>query len=194
MGPQRIGGGEVARSDGGERDRAVACRFIEPHCQSTPGGPYQVDLHNHGGGPAETLVDAQQHVREDHPTPGRSEDDEERNRQPNEPAHHQHPLAPDAITESARKEVGQRFHHTETHDEGENSRGGSQAEDPLPEKWHNAALQSHHATNEGIDDYQQRKLLPVGAQAKLNIRLCWLWEICLYVRRWHSGSLLLLDS
>src|SRR6266704_4564720 len=42
LGPQRIRGGEVACSDGGERDRAVACRFIEPHCQSTPGGPWQV--------------------------------------------------------------------------------------------------------------------------------------------------------
>jgi len=168
LGPQCIRGGEVASRDSCQGDRDVSCRFIDAHGQPTPRRSHQVNLHNDGGGPTQALVDAQQHIGEDHPSPGRSKDDEERHGQPNQPADHQHPLAPDAITESAREEVGSRFHDAEAHDEGKDRRRGNQAEDTLPEQWHDAALKAHHAANKGIDDDQQRELLPVGTQTKLH--------------------------
>jgi len=57
------------------------------------------------------------------------------------------------ITESTRKEVGQRFDNTEAHDEGEDRRSGSQAERALPKQRHDAAFKSHHTADESIDDH-----------------------------------------
>jgi len=76
---------------------------------------------------------------------------------------HQDPLASDTVAEAAREEIRQRFDHTEAHDEGEHRCRRSQAEDTLPEQRHDAAFESYHPADEGVDDHQQRELLPIGA-------------------------------
>ena len=42
----------------------------------------------------------------------------------------------------------------------------------LTKQRHNAALQAHHPTDKGIDNDQERELLPIGTQSKLNCGLC----------------------
>src|SRR5258708_36462384 len=53
LGPQRVGGGEIASRDRCQGDRHVASRFIDAHGKSTARGSHQVDLHYDGGGAAE---------------------------------------------------------------------------------------------------------------------------------------------
>ena len=141
---------------------------MNAHRQSPAGWPHQVDLHNDRGGPTQTLVDAQQHIGEHNPSPGWSEDDQKWHGQSKQPARDEHPLATNTVTESARKEVGSRFDDAEAHNEGEDSYGGSQTEHLLTKQRHDAALESHHTADKGVDDDQQRELLPVGTQTKLN--------------------------
>jgi hypothetical protein len=38
----------------------------------------------------------------------------------------------------------------------------------LTKQRHDAAFESYHTADEGIDDDQERELLPVGAQTKLH--------------------------
>jgi hypothetical protein len=78
------------------------------------------------------------------------------------------PLAANAVTQSTREEIGQRFDDTEAHNEGEDGCGGSQAEYALAEERHNTALKAYHATDKDVDNDQECELLPVGTQAKLN--------------------------
>src|SRR5207302_2884785 len=103
----------------------------------TPAGsPHEIELHNDRGGPTQTLVDAQQHIGEDDPTPGRGENNQEWHRQSKQPARDEHPLATNAVTQSTREEVGSRFDDAEAHNEGENGYGGSQTEDLLAKQRH----------------------------------------------------------
>ena len=68
-GAQSVVGGEVAGQQRGERDRAVAGGFVETHGQAALAGSDEVDLHDDGGRPGQALIDAQQHVGRDHPSP-----------------------------------------------------------------------------------------------------------------------------
>ena len=68
-GPQTVMGGEVAGQQRGERDGAVAGGLVEAHGQAALAGADEVDFHDDGGRPGQALVDAQQHVGGDHPSP-----------------------------------------------------------------------------------------------------------------------------
>ena len=63
---------------------------------------------------------------------------------------------------------------------------GGQAELVLGQQRHDRALDADHAADEGVDEHQQRELLPVVAQAEPDRR-------GRRARRWHSGWLRLPD-
>ena len=86
-------------------DRAVAGGLVEAHREAAPGRTDEVDLHDHRRRPGQALVDAEQHVRRDHPAPGRRPDEQERNRQADQPAGDQDRLAAEAVGEGAGGEV-----------------------------------------------------------------------------------------
>jgi len=90
-------GGKVTGDNGGQRDRAVAGGFVETHRQSTLPRPDEVDFHHHRCRPSKALVDAQQDVGEDHPSPRRRPNQQLRDRNRDQPAHQQHGFASEAI-------------------------------------------------------------------------------------------------
>ncbi len=71
---------QVAGQKGGERDRNATGKFIQPHGEAALFRSNQVDLHDDGRRPAQTLIDAEEHVREDHPAPTGRENEEKRDR------------------------------------------------------------------------------------------------------------------
>src|SRR5213596_3275973 len=54
--------GQPAAQRGGDGDAAVPGGLVEAERQAAPARSYKVDLHHHGHGPGETLVDAEQDV------------------------------------------------------------------------------------------------------------------------------------
>lgn len=62
--------GDPAGHPRSERDGAVAGSLVEAHGQAPAFGAGKVDLHDDGQRPRQTLVDAEQHVGEQHPPPG----------------------------------------------------------------------------------------------------------------------------
>ena len=103
---QTVAGGEVAGDHSGDGDRAVAGGLVESHRQAALAGADEVDLHDDGGRPGEALVDAEQHVGEDHPSPRRRPDQQQRNGDGDEPAGDQHGFAAEAVGPGAGEEVG----------------------------------------------------------------------------------------
>src|SRR5205809_888980 len=77
--------------------------------QLTPRRAHEIDLHDHGRGPTQALVDTEQDVGEHDPPPARRPDDEQRHREPREPPRDEQRLASDPVGEMPGKQVGQRF-------------------------------------------------------------------------------------
>ena len=99
-----------------------------------------------------------QHVGEDHPSPGRGPDQQQRHRDADQPPGHQYRLAAVAIRQGAGEEVGGRLHDAERGDEGQ--RGGERREPELgfSEKGENGSFLADHAPDEGVDCDQQGEL------------------------------------
>ena len=114
------------RRQRGDRDRAVAGGLVQAHGEAAPCGADEVDLHDHGRGPRESLVDAEQHVGDDDPAPRRRPHQQQRHRQADQPSRHEHRLAAHPIGKRPGEEVGDGFDRAEGDDEGE--RGGERGE------------------------------------------------------------------
>jgi len=69
---------------------------------------------------AQPLVDPQQHVGENNPVPTRGKHHKEWDRQANQPATNENPLATDLVAHCAGEQVCERFDHTEGDNEGQN--------------------------------------------------------------------------
>ena len=69
-------------------------------------GPDQVDLHDDGGGPGQALVDAEQHVGGDDPSPGRGPDQQQRHGKADQPARDEDGFAAEAVGQGAGEVVG----------------------------------------------------------------------------------------
>jgi len=78
--PQPVRRGQGAGRQAGRREGQVAGGLVETHGQTAPVRADQVDLHDDGGGPGQALVDAQQDVRGDDPTPRGRPDQQQRHR------------------------------------------------------------------------------------------------------------------
>src|SRR5690348_10729731 len=88
---ERCGAQAVVGSDvTGEKRRyaygKVSSKFIEAHRQAAGFRPNQIDFHNHGHRPGESLIDAEQRVGGNDPFPTRCPHHHEWHRQPEQPA------------------------------------------------------------------------------------------------------------
>jgi hypothetical protein len=126
-------------------------------------GTDEVDLHDHGDGPGEPLVDAEQHVREHDPSPGGREDQQQRHRQADEPAGQQHRLATEPVGEGAGEVVDDRLGDAEGDDEGQHRGVAGQGELLLGQQRQHRAFLPDEPTDERVDPDQQRELRQVLA-------------------------------
>jgi hypothetical protein len=102
-------GGEPASQPGGQRDAAVAGRFVETEGQAAPARSDEVDLHDDGHGPGQPLVDAEQDVRGHDPAPAGRHGDQDWDREGKRPAGYQQPPPAGALRERPGAEVGERL-------------------------------------------------------------------------------------
>ena len=167
---QSVGSGEVSGGQGGDRDRAVPSGLVEAHGQAAAGGADHVDLHDHGGGPGETLVHAQQHVGGHDPAPAGRPDQQRRDRQRGQPARDQHRLAAEPVGQGAGEEVRDRLDRAKRQDEREGAGESAQVEHPGGQQRHHRALLPQRPADERVDRDQQGELRQVGAQAEPNPR------------------------
>jgi len=112
------------------------------------------------------LVDAEQHVRRDDPSPRRSPDDEQRNRDTDQPASDEDRLASVAVAERSCKEVGASLDESEGDDEGERDGETREAEVFLGKERQDRALLADHSADESVDGDEQAKLCGVLAKAE----------------------------
>ena len=102
-GDQDVARNELARKPaaggGGERNPAVAGGLVQAEREAAALGADEIDLHHHRHRPGESLVDAEEDVGDDDPSPARGDGDQERNRQGGSPADDQQTPPPDAFGE-----------------------------------------------------------------------------------------------
>jgi hypothetical protein len=134
-----------------EADAGVPGEFVDASREATPVGGHQVDHHVHRHRPGERLIDAQQHVRSDHPRPRWRPDQQQRHRQPEQPADPEHLPAPDAVGPGASEQVGDGFGDPEADDERGECTADLQPEGVAPEEWNHGTLEPHHPTDEHVD-------------------------------------------
>ena len=148
----------------GHGDGAVPGGLVDAHRKPASQRADQVDLHDHGRRPREPLVDPEQHVGEDDPAPRRRPDEEQRHRQPDEPAGDEDGLAPEPVRESARDEVGPGLGHPERDEERQGRGDARKAEDLGREQRDDRPLLADHPADERVDRDEQRELAEVLAQ------------------------------
>src|SRR5207302_1799258 len=83
---------------------------------------------------------AEQHVGEHDPTPTRRPDDEQRHREPREPACDEQRLAADPIGELSGEQVGERFDDAKADKEGKDDGLRDEPEVRLGDEWDDGAL------------------------------------------------------
>ncbi len=162
--PQRCG--DVAGGERGDGDGAVAGGFVEAHRESAPGGADEVDLHDHRRRPGEALVDAEQDVGEDHPSPSRRPDQQQRDREGDDPPGDQHRLAAVAVGQGAGEEVRRRLDGAEGDDERERRGERGEPELLLGEQREHGAFLADHPADERVDADEQRELAEVLLEAE----------------------------
>ena len=167
---QPVAAREIAGQESGDADGEIAGELVEADRQAAALRPDEIDLHDHRHRPGKALADAEQCVGGDDPVPARRPDDHERYRQAEQPAEDQDALAAPFIGKLPGDEVGEGFHHAEADDEGDDQRRRGDAEFLRADQRHDGALDADHAADEGVDQHQQRKLLPVGLEAERDRR------------------------
>ena len=100
----------------------------------------------------------------DHPAPGRGEDQDEGHREADEPPGDEHGLAAVAIGERPGEEVRDRLHGAEGEDERQGGGERGDAERLVGEQREHGALLADHAADERVDADEQRELAEVLAQ------------------------------
>ena len=166
LGAQAVLRRDDARGKRGRRDGEVSGGLVEPEREAAAARADEVDLHVHGHRPRESLVQAEQRVRGDHPAPRRREDDDERHRQADEPAGDQDRPAREALREASGEEIREGLRQPERRDERD--RDGLRGDAELVPREHrqDRPLQPDHAADERVGRDEQRELLPVRAEAE----------------------------
>ncbi len=168
-GPQPVGLGQISGGQRGRGDGGIPGGLVQSHRESPPGRADEVDLHHHGGGPGQSLADAEQHVGEDHPAPRGCPDEQQRHREGDQPPGDEHRFAPVPVGEGAGEVVGDRLRQAEDEDERQPGGVGADAEFLLGEQRQHGAFLTEHAADERVDDHQQGELGEVAAQAQSDL-------------------------
>jgi hypothetical protein len=161
---------EISGQEGSHADREIAGELVEADRHATPPRPDEVNLHDHRHRPRETLADSKQRVGGDDPAPAGCPEDHERYWQPEQPTENKNALATPSVRELTGDEIGERLHHPEADDEGNDQRRGGDVEFLHADQRHDGALDADHAADKGVDQHQQRKLPPVGLEAERDAR------------------------
>ncbi len=156
---------DVARGEGGERDGQVARGLVEAHGETPLPGPDEVDLHDHGRGPRQALVDPEQDVGRDDPRPARGRDDEERHRHGEEPAEDEHLASTQPVGEPTRGEVRDGLDDPERRDEREGGAAGREPELLVGQQRQHGSLEPHHGAHEAVDGDEEEELREVLPEA-----------------------------
>src|SRR5579872_3628790 len=109
---------EIAGEECSYADGEITGELIETDRKAACLGSDQIDLHNHRHRPGKSLIDAEQGIGGNDPTPAWRPDDHEGHRQSDEPAENEYTLAAPAIGELTGDKIGERFDHAEADDEG----------------------------------------------------------------------------
>jgi rhodanese-related sulfurtransferase/predicted transcriptional regulator len=102
----------------------------------------------------------------DHPGPGGRPDQQQRHRDRDDPAGHEHRLAAEPVHPGAGDVVGGGLGEPEDQDEGQARGVVRHAEDLPAQQRHHGALLAEHAAHQGVDRDQQHELGQVLSQAK----------------------------
>jgi hypothetical protein len=162
--PEPNGRRDVPGRQRGDADGGVPGGLVESHRQPTLAWPDEVDLHVDRHGPRQPLIDSQQDVGGDDHPPRRRVGQQERDRQPDDPARHEDRSAGEAVGEHPRGEVGARLDQPERDDERERHQLRGEAELLGADQRQDRALQADHAADEEVDGDEQRELRPVLPQ------------------------------
>src|SRR5665811_550100 len=165
-GAQPVVGGNVAGGQCCCGDAEVSRGFVEAHGQSAPVRADEVHFHHHGGGPGQSLADAEDDVGCDDPSPGWSEDEQQGHGDGDQPAGDQHGFAPVPVGEGAGKVVGAGLGQTEGQDVGQRARVQIQMEHLVSQQWQDRALLAEGAADQSVDGNEQHELSEVLSQAQ----------------------------
>src|SRR5712692_831643 len=174
---QRAGPDDRARRDG-RRERAaregrrgeteVAGRLVQAERESAARPAGEVDLHHDRHRPRETLVYAEEQVREDDHPPALSESDQQGHGQGKQPAGDEQPLAACAVGERTGGEVRQRLGGAEGDDEREDRGVGAETEVLLADERQDAPLEADQRPDERVQANEEGELRRVRPQPEAN--------------------------
>ena len=162
--------GDQPGQEGDDGHGEVARRLVQPEGKAPVPRTDEVDLHQHGRRPGQALVDPEQDVGRDDPTPVGRQDQQERDGQTDEPAGDQDRLPPDAIRQRSGDEVGDRLGQAERDEERERGGRRRQAERLDPEQRDDRPLLPDHPADERADPDEQRELAGILTQAEPDLR------------------------
>src|SRR6516165_7563035 len=163
-------GGDVAGEKSRHAYSKVAGKFIEAHRQTPRFGADQIDLHDNGHRPRETLVDAEQRVGGDNPFPTWCPHHHKRHWQSEQPTDNEHAFTAPDVSKMTRDKIGKRFDYAEANNERDDQRRRSNLKFLRANQRHDGPFKTDHAADERIDQNKERELPPVGTQAKANTR------------------------
>ena len=158
------GGSERAGDEGRECNAQVAGRLVQTQREPTAPRADEIDLHHDGHRPGESLVGAEEEVRNDDPAPAGRERDQERHGQSKQPADDEEALTPDAVGEPAGGEVRERLGDPEGDDEAEDRALRGEVEVALADEREHAPLEPDHRADEGVQADKKRELTGVLAK------------------------------
>ena len=156
--------GEQAADPGGERDAAVAGGLIEAECKSAAARADEVDLHDDRHGPGKALIDAEQRVGGNDPTPARRDADQQRDGQRGGPPRDQQASASRPLRERSGRQIGECLDEPERDDERQDGSTRRQVEVVTADQRKRRALEADHRADERVDGDQERELCGVLAQ------------------------------
>src|SRR5579859_8032559 len=89
--------GEPSSRESASGHSNIARKLVESHREAPLLRAYEVDLHDHGGGPGESLADTEQHIGCDYPGPLGRPHQHERDRDGDQPSGDQHVSTPESV-------------------------------------------------------------------------------------------------
>ena len=158
--------GNPARRQCTGRNRHVSGELIQAHRQPASLRTDEVNLHDDGRRPGQTLADAEQEIRKQDPVPARRPHEEDGHRDGDQPSGHQHVLATYTVRQSAGAVICDRLRHPEHDDEREHRGTRGEVELLRRDRREDAAFQADHGADKGIHDDEQRELTEVFAETK----------------------------
>ena len=126
----------------------------------------EIDLHQDGGRPGQPLVHAEEDVGRDHPGPVRCQDQDDRDRQPDEPTGHEDGFAPKPVGECSGDQVRERLRDTKRDEKRERAPGRGEAKDLIREQRHDGPLLADHPADQCVDPDEQGERAGIGSKAK----------------------------